>query len=390
MKIAIFSESYLPFLNGVSISIRVLRDELRRRGHEVWVYAPRFKGYADHDPHVRRFPSFYTPFEREYPIAFPIAPALWREWRDQKFDIVHTHTPFLTGIAAMRWCKRARVPLVSTYHTLYEQYLHYVPPPFPKGIVRRLLIWHLRRYYHSAAHVMTPSEIGANMLRGYGVKTAITPIRNAVLPFPEISHSEAREHLSISGDTFALLYVGRLAREKNLPLLIHSMPALIRPFPNVHLWLVGDGPARPELESTCVQLGVQAHVHFAGSLPRDEVSLYLLAADLFTFPSLTESQALVLDEAQAAGLACVVTNQGGSAEAIDYGETGIVVVPEQEAFTAAIARLMQDSELRMRFSEIGARKRETLSVPAVTDRVMQIYQSAVRTQAGTILVGDQP
>jgi len=97
----------------------------------------------------------------------------------------------------------------------------------------------------------------------------------------------------------------------------------------------------------------------------------------------------VLDEAQAAGLACVVTNQGGSAEAIDYGETGIVVEPEQEVFTSAIARLIQDSELRMHFSEIGARKRETLSVTAVTDRVLQIYRSAVRTQAGTILVGDQ-
>lgn len=390
MKIAIFSESYLPFLNGVSISIRVLRDELRRRGHEVWVYAPRFKGYDDNDPHVRRFPSLYTPFEREYPIAFPIALSLWHEWRAQKFDIVHTHTPFLTGIAAMRWCKRARVPIVSTYHTLYEQYLHYVPPPFPKGFVRRLLIWHLRRYYRSVAQVMTPSEIGANMLKKYGVKTPITPIRNAVLPFPELSHSEARKQLSISDDTFALLYVGRLAREKNLPLLIHSMPVIVRQFPNIHLWLVGDGPARLELQHTCSQLGIQDHVHFAGSLPRDKVSLYLLAADLFTFPSLTESQALVLDEAQAAGLACVVTNQGGSAEAIDYGETGLVVEPEVEAFASAILRLIQDDKLRRRFSEIGARKRETLSVPAVADRVMQIYQSAMRTHEGTILVGDQP
>jgi 1,2-diacylglycerol 3-alpha-glucosyltransferase len=390
LKIAIFSESYLPFLNGVSISIRVLRDELRRRGHEVWVYAPRFKGYDDNDPQVRRFPSLYTPFEREYPIAFPIAPTLWREWRSQKFDVVHTHTPFLTGITALRWCKRAHVPIVSTYHTLYEQYLHYVPPPFPKGFVRRLLLWHLRRYYRSVAQVMTPSEIGADMLRKYGVKTPITPIRNAVLPFPEISHEEARHQLAIPDDVFALLYVGRLAREKNLPLLIHSLPSIIRQFPNAHLWLVGDGPARSELQNTCSQLDIQDHVHFAGSLPRDQVSLYLLAADLFTFPSLTESQALVLDEAQAAGLASVVTNQGGSAEAIDYGETGLVVEPEQDAFTAAIARLVQDSELRRRFSEAGARKRETLSVPAVTDRVMQIYQSAMRTQEGTILVGNQP
>lgn len=389
MKIAIFSESYLPFLNGVSISIKVLREELTRRGHEVWIYAPRFKGYEDNDPLARRFPSIYTPFEREYPIAIPIAPRMWREWRDQGFDVVHTHTPFLTGIAALFWSKRARVPIVSTYHTLYEQYLHYVPPVVPKRAVRRLLIWHLRRYYHAVAQVMTPSIIGADLLRSYGVQSPITPIRNAVLPFPELSQQEARAALSQPIESVNLLYVGRLAKEKNLPLLLKSLPPIVKAHPQVHLYLVGDGPARPDLEQQCQALGIGEHTHFMGALPRDQVSLYLLSADLFAFPSLTESQALVLDEAQAAGLPCVVANAGGSPEAIDFGETGLVVEPEPELFTQAILRLIQEEPLRKSFSEKGALKRKTLSVEAVTDRVLAVYQAAMNPQKGTILASDR-
>ena len=156
MKVAIFSESYLPYLNGVSVSIRILHEELTRRGHEVWIYAPHFKGYQDPHPTVRRLPSFYTPFEPDYPIAWLFAPKLWREFRTLGFDVVHTHTPFFAGMAGASWARRLRIPLVSTYHTLYEEYLHYVPPIVPKNLVRRVLRWHLKRYYEGVDAVMTP------------------------------------------------------------------------------------------------------------------------------------------------------------------------------------------------------------------------------------------
>ena len=165
MKVAIFSESYLPYLNGVSVSIRILHEELTRRGHEVWIYAPHYRGYQDPYPTVRRLPSVYTPFEPDYPIALPFAPALWREFRTLGIDVVHTHTPFFTGIVGARWARRLRIPLVSTYHTLYEEYLHYVPRLVPRAPVRRLLRWHLRRYYEGVDAVMTPSDIGAEVLR---------------------------------------------------------------------------------------------------------------------------------------------------------------------------------------------------------------------------------
>ncbi|MGQ9657222.1 MAG: glycosyltransferase family 4 protein [Fimbriimonadales bacterium] len=386
MKVAIFSESYLPYLNGVSVSIRILHEELARRGHEVWIYAPRYRGYQDPYPKVRRLPSVYTPFEPDYPIALPLAPALWREFRTLGIDIVHTHTPFFTGIVGARWARRLCIPLVSTYHTLYEEYLHYVPRVVPRAPVRWLLRWHLRRYYMGVDAVITPSEIGAEVLRRYGVRKSITPIRNPVLPFPELSKAQARARLGIPDDVWMLLYVGRMAPEKNVSVLLQAMPHIVRGCPHARLWLVGPGPALDALRAEAEASQLTEWVHFTGAVPRDEVSLYLLAADLFVFPSVTESQGLVLDEAQAAGLPCIVANGGGAPEAVDYGQTGLVVEPTAEAFVEAVLHLTRDEAARETLRQRAIRKRETLSVPAVIDRVLQVYESAQQMAGSPAMV----
>ncbi len=377
MKVALFSESYLPYLNGVSISIRILQEELTRRGHEVWVYAPRFRDHRDESPHVRRFPAFYTPFEPDYPIGWLWAPRLWREWRAQGFDLVHTHTPFLIGMAGASWARRTRTPLVSTFHTLYEEYLHYVPRLIPRGLVRRMLRRHLRRYYARVDAIMTPSQTGAEVLRRYGICKPITPIRNPVLPFPDMTKAQARAVLGIPDEVWMLLYVGRMAPEKNVHVLLQAMPFIVRGCPNTRLWLVGPGPALETLRTQAEALGISEYVHFTGPVPREQVSLYMLSADLFTFPSVTESQGLVLDEAQVAGLPCIVANGGGAPEAVDYGASGLIVEPTPSAFTEAILYLTRHAEERERLRQAGLRKRETLSVPAVVDRILEVYQSAM-------------
>src|SRR5207249_2839672 len=116
MRIALFAESYPPVVNGAATAISLLVGELRQR-HEVVVYAPRFPGYEDHDPHVRRFPSYRLPPEPEYPIAVPFALALFREFRRADFDLVHTHSPFALGQVGRRWAARAGIAAVTTYHT---------------------------------------------------------------------------------------------------------------------------------------------------------------------------------------------------------------------------------------------------------------------------------
>jgi glycosyltransferase involved in cell wall biosynthesis len=255
--------------------------------------------------------------------------------------------------------------------------MHYLPKPIPKrfglAVMKRFLVW----YYQGIDQIMTPSQIGADLLRKYGVTKPITVVRNPVLPFPEISKAEARQHLQLPKDEFILLYVGRLAKEKNVPLLLEAIPIVLREFPNTHLWILGDGPDRPELEAACQQQGLSSRIHFTGTIARDLVGYYMVASDLFTFPSITESQGLGMDEAQAAGLPCVVTTGGGAPEAVQHGITGLVAEPELEPFSNAVLTLLRDPDLREQFSRNGLLKRETLSIPAVTDRLLDIYQKAI-------------
>ncbi|MFN4034197.1 MAG: glycosyltransferase, partial [Fimbriimonadales bacterium] len=258
---------------------------------------------------------------------------------------------------------------------------HYVPPIVPKNLARRVLRWHLRRYYESVDAVMTPSEIGAEVLRKYGVRKPITPIRNPVLPFPQISKAEARARLGIPDDVWMLLYVGRMAPEKNVGVLLHALPHIVRGCPNARLWLVGPGPALDDLKAQAESLNLTEWVHFTGPVPREDVSLYLLAADLFVFPSVTESQGLVLDEAQAAGLPCIVANGGGAPEAVDYGQTGLVVPPTPESFVEAVLHLTRHADAREALRQKTIRKRELLSVPAVVNRILGVYQSAITLYA---------
>lgn len=380
MKISIFSESYFPFVNGVSVSIRILKEELERRGHEVWVYAPAFKNHQDEDPHMARFPSVYTPFEPDYPLAVPVARELFNHWRERKFDLVHTHTPFSTGIHGMRWARRMHVPIVSTFHTLYEQYLHYVPPPFPVAVARTALRQYLRRYYSRVAQVVTPSELAKGLLASYGVKTPVTVIRNAVLPFPDITKEEARRRIGAHDGEFVLLYVGRLAREKNVGMLMEACGRLFPKYPQLRLRLLGDGPEADGLRAHAARLSIDSRVVFEGPLPRERVSEFLLACDLFAFPSTTESQGMALDEAQAAGLPCVVTDQGGSPEAVQHMQTGIVTPAETEPFANAIERLLSDDALREELAGNGLKKREGLSVKAMGDKALAVYNAAMNPE----------
>jgi len=132
VRIGLFTNNYLPFCGGVTISVETLRRGLERRGHEVWLFAPRFPGYTDDTPRVIRVPSVPAATYPEFALAIPWGPRLARRVRALGLDVFHAHHPFLLGPAARRFARRAGRPLVFTYHTRYEKYAHYVPLP-PRG-----------------------------------------------------------------------------------------------------------------------------------------------------------------------------------------------------------------------------------------------------------------
>ncbi|GMV37162.1 MAG: glycosyl transferase [Fimbriimonadales bacterium] len=376
MNVAIFSDSYLPVLNGVSVSVHTLVAGLRERGHRVWVFAPAFPGHGDADADVVRFPSVLTPWAKNYPLARPPFRATLRQFRELPIEIVHTHTPFTVGFCGLRWAESAGLPILSTYHTLYDRYVHYVP-----FLTRRYVAYkvakHTRYYYGRVTRVITPSRAAAEVLRHHGVTTPIEIIRTGIPTAEPVPKADARARLGIPRDETMLLYVGRLAIEKNLGLLLECLRRWRITVPNCRLRLVGDGPGRPALESRAAELGVRERLTVHGQAGHDEVLVYMAAADLFVFPSTSETQGLVIGEAQSMGLPAVAVRGGGAPETIEHGVDGMVVADDPQEFAQAVEAILCNPALRATMSDNALRSPARISPEEYVSRIERSYEEVL-------------
>lgn len=376
LRIAIFSDSYVPITNGVSQSISLLIEELRARGHSVSIFTARYPGYKDSDPNVIRFLSVVTPFARDYPLSIPPFFPYYRYFRLGNFDIVHTHTPFLAGNIGMRWARRKQVPVVSTYHTLYEKYAHYIPF-IPHKVTRKCISAYTHWYYNRCEEIITPSPSAKRFLQHHHIQKPITVIPTGTPPPPLVSRAEARAQLNVKPEEKMLLYVGRIAREKNIHFLLHALARLPRK-DHVRLWLVGDGPAWQECAEKVRELGIGDHVVFVGAVPRKSVDIYYAAADLLTFASVTETQGLVLGEAMSFGLPVVVVRGGAVSQVVKEGINGLISSLDPEEFASRILHALEDEGLWQRLSEGARRSSRNWSISAMTDAVLEVYFRALK------------
>ncbi len=387
MRIAIFTESYEPIVNGVSVCVSTLRDGLTERGHEVFVFAPSFKGHKDSFDCVHRLPSTHTFLMPDYPFPLPFAPKVRERFADIKPDIVHTQTPFLLGVLGARWATRYSVPLVSTNHTLYTEYAHYAPVR-PKALTRAFLVRLMRWYYSGCDAVVVPSKPIEGVLRSYGVKTPVEVIKTGVDRVPPISareRSEVRRRYGIGDDEFLLLYVGRIAREKNLRMLLAAYKRVLARHTNVRLMLVGGGPALVETQAYASSLGLDGRAEFAGMLRRPAISPIYAASDAFVFPSTTETQGIAICEAMSAGLPVVAVNAGGIPENVQDGVDGFLTNDDPDEFADRLSFLITHDRER---AEMGARARESacdFSVERMVDQFQEFYLSVIEGPNRSVL-----
>lgn len=390
LRIAIFTDSALPILNGVSVSIDVLIRELRDRGHSVHLFTAAHFGYRDPDPNTHRFFALETPWTKNYPLALPPFYPMLREFRRTSFDIVHTHTPFTIGFVGLRWAQSHELPIVSTYHTLYDKYAHYIPF-FPKRYVRYKIAKHTNFYYNRVDHVITPSKASSRWLQRHSVFTPMTVIPTGIPPGKPFDRADVRQKLGISPDRKVLLYVGRIAKEKNMGTLFEAAQAAIAQDPRLMLLLVGDGPYREPCAELARRLGIGDRVRFVGFVPREEVDRYYAAADLFVFPSMTETQGLVVGEAMAYGLPAVVVQGGGAGAAVEDGVTGLLVRNDASEMATAIGDLLADDRRYADFSAAAARSVRGYTASEMTDRVLDVYREVLKGAAGNLLAStDHP
>ncbi len=383
MNIAFFCDAYKPTRNGVAVSVETSAEELRSRGHNVVIFAPRYRGFEDEGRDVVRFHAGHWFRAKDFPVARPALARLnWQAWvrfQREKFDIVHTHSPFTLGCVGTRWASRHNIPTVFTFHTLYHHYLHYVP--VPADVLRPYLFWRLRDYCYSVDHIIVPSRPVHKIVQRIrpGVPSTVLPTGIDIARFQSGNRHRVRDKYGIAPHEIVLLYAGRIVLEKNLVFLLKALAPLLQVpqttlTPCVRLMMVGGGPDVEDLQMLCAQLGIAERVIFTDFVEPNQMPNYYAAGDIFTFASRTETQGVSIAEALAAGLPCVVVGVMGAAEALNDGQDGFVVPPRETAFREAVQQIIADPELRQQMSAYARAYIGRLSREHISAQMLDLYE----------------
>ena len=379
MRIGLFSDTYIPQVNGVATTVHNLAEELERLGHEVYVFCPRVHTRHRDKSNVVRFPAIPFPFERQHRIAFGLPARAWRILR--RLEIVHSHTEFSLGTLAMWVARVYRIPHVHTYHTHYVIYRHYLPPPFrpPRKLTEALVAAFCNR-----CHAVTvESRAMEEELRRYGVRVPIYRYPfgvNLRLYEGPIEH-DLRAELRLPPEAVVALYVGRIAAEKNLDFLLSAFAEAAKRRDDLFLVMVGGGPLLQAITEERDRLGLRDRVLLPGYVRGKRLIDYYRSADLFAFASKTETLGLVVIEAMAAGLPVVCLGEMGVTEVVEDGVSGLFAPEDPRGFAEVMLEVLENEALRRRLREGALRRARALSTEAAAEKTLEVYKEVRAARA---------
>lgn len=375
MNIGIFTDTYFPQVSGVATSIQTLKEQLENKGHSVYIFTttdPRVPEDAV-EPNVFRFGSVAFVSFKDRRIAVRGLFQALEVAKNLKLDIVHTQTEFSIGYIGKFVARSLHIPTVHTYHTMYEDYLHYVM----NGHL--LKPYHVRQmtraFLHHDAGVIAPTDRVLETLAGYGVSSPIRVIATGVNleSFAKTPVRDVRAELGLS-DVPVLISLSRVAFEKRIDKVIDAMPRIIKSVPDAVLLVVGDGPARASLEEQAETLDIADHVRFIGEVRHEEVPLYYHAADIFLSASDSEAQGLTYLEAMAAGTKVLALSGEYTDTLLNDPSLGRTFSTPSEMAAQAIDYCTHPEA----YSENGAReaKLRNISAREFGERVLKMYNDA--------------
>lgn len=381
LKIAMFTNTYLPHVGGVARSVKTLEDACRAAGHKVRVVAPHFEETESTDE-VLRVPAIQNFNGSDFCVRIPY-PNLVRDFMDEFCpDVIHSHHPFLLGDSALREAGKMRVPIVFTHHTLYEQYTHYVPGD--SEALKRMAIQLAVEYCNLCDLVIAPSRSIADLLAERGTPTTIRPVPTGIDTdfFASGDRDGFRTSLGIGSDVPLIGHLGRLAGEKNLRFLGAAVIRVLERHPAVELLLVGDGDARADLERAFEAAGVGGRVHWEGKLTGPDLAGAYAAMDWFVFASQSETQGMVLAEAMAAGKPVVALDGPGVREIVKDGDNGFLLPGDasEEHFARALERVITDAGLSGRLSTKARETARDYSIEKCAGAVIEAYRHLVENR----------
>ena len=390
MRIGIFTDTYTPFINGVTTSVLMLKKALERRGHIVYIVtvnAENMKYQVESGGKVLRIPGIPIGiYDYRLTGIYPIkAIRMIKKWN---LDVIHSQTEFGIGTFARIISKQLHIPLVHTYHTMYEDYVHYITHGYFNRSSKKIVAY-LTLFYSDK----TISELVVTTKKAYELFKQKYKVNRNVYIVPtgidvekfykeknsKINVIKKRKELSIGSDDFVILFVGRVASEKNIELLLSSMRSFINTSSKIKLLVVGDGPDMDRYKNYVSKNKLDEVVIFAGKVPWNKINEYYLISNCFATASHTETQGLTVIEAMAASLPVVCIDDESFTDTVIDGLNGLVFNSKRE-YKKCILKLFQDKDLFKKLSSQARISAETHSSKYFAEQILDVYKIAIYNQ----------
>lgn len=383
MNIALFSETYYPEINGVATSVYMLKGELENRGHHVYVFTTTTPGTPEFEHNVFRVPSIPFAFITERRVGLFYQPKLAHVIKKLNLDIIHTHTEFSLGIFGRIMARELRLPIVHTYHTIYEDYTHYLT--HIQVLDRRAKAF-ARNYSkvccNTVEQVIVPTEKTKELLMRYSVHKDISVVPTGInlskfdrKQFLEEEINTLKKKFGINSQDKVLLYLGRVSMEKNIEEIINAMPEYMKMRENIKFVIVGSGPALEKLESLVRRLKLTDKFVFTGSQPWDTIGLFYCLGDVFVSASRSETQGLTYIEAMASGLPVVAREDQCLIDILETGKNGYTFTDKEGLYRGLDQVLFLDKETDYSANAINKVKR--YSTEEFAYQVEKVYQQVI-------------
>lgn len=373
MRIGLLLDVYKPHVSGVTNFVCQHKKALEARGHKVFVFTLGNLDYEDEEPRIIRSPAIPLS-DTGYYLNFSFS----RVARDKckTMDVFHVHHPFITGRIAVRYGKRYGIPVVYTNHTRYDLYAYHYLPVLPDALPQTFLEAYLPSFTSQCDLVIAPSKGLHDVLRSYGVTSHIEIVPNGIdlEPFQNPRTRHTRAELGLPESAKVMVYVGRIAPEKNLAFLLRAFAVVSQELPETCLLLVGDGPEMDNLRDWAQKSGLGEKVIFTGCVEYEDVPGYLSMADAFVTASVTEVHPLSVIEAMAVGLPVLGIESPGVGDTVVDGVNGLLSKHDLAEFSLKMFRLMSENDLRARLAKKALEDSEQYSILNTSKRILGFYE----------------
>lgn len=385
MNIGLFTDSYPPYINGVSTSVYNLREALKKLGHTVYIVTVNdsiIKHEYDEKEKVLRIPGIPIGIY-DYRLSEIYSISTVKTIKKWKLDVIHSHTEFGIGIFARILAKKFKIPLVHTYHTLYEDYTHYITHNHFDKLSKKI-VKDLTKVYcvKTAKKTIVPTE---KIYKLFKEKYMITKNVSVIPSGIDIERffeenveqdkvEQIKEKYGITKDDFTIIFVGRLAQEKNIEFLLNAQQKLIeKRINNIKLLIVGDGPDKENYINITRKLNIFDKVIFTGKIEQDKIQYYYQCADAFVTASNSETQGLTVIEAMAAGVVPICINDMAFIDMLPKKS----LFNNQNEYINRLITFSTDEELRKEYKAEIRKKAEEYSSNTYAQRVLNVYSGVL-------------